>query len=123
MSLVAQRKVIRISVTSGAKKVISRWAAENDMKEIGVASWASAVLWARSQWAETPVLFHYSVDGRSCRPPSPSLFHSSLRADFWSHTTIEGPLAAVASSRRPRLGCAMSRSAQTADSRIKSARN
>ena len=38
MSLVAQRKVIRISVTSGAKKVIARWAAENDMKEIGVAS-------------------------------------------------------------------------------------
>jgi len=38
VSLVAQRKVIRISVTSGAKKVISRWAAENDMKEIGVAS-------------------------------------------------------------------------------------
>ncbi len=38
VSLVAQRKVIRISVTVGAKKVISRWAAENDMKEIGVAS-------------------------------------------------------------------------------------
>ena len=38
LALMGQKKVIRIGVTSDAKAVIKRWADDNDMTEIGVAS-------------------------------------------------------------------------------------